>query len=317
MHLVQINFNPVQTPVNMIYDDDCDADIDCVITQPIIHHWIDIGYVKMWGMVSSAPSQLGAPTMKVFRHYYDHDSLFSIGALTPNCGLHQSAPWNIAVVSQFDAGDVCANYANCGMVLRRSVANYIAAGGEANELSYVITGPLSCEEEFRTSPADAISSLTGVQMEQQFIREFVLMDGFAPSGVEPNCSEDASACSAFFAGVTSENGYPPVYVVPINTGALNAVTRVPVQSLPLTNPSAYALNSIGKSYSPDEDSLAVEYAVFGNTGWKLSPDSANTVNTGTGENSWSGGTGSGQYYLTTAISPIYFDNLFDNPWVPQ
>jgi len=80
------------------------------------------GYVKMWGMVSSGPSQLGAPTMKVFQHYYGHDGLFSIGAWTPNCGFYQSAAWNVAVVSEFDAGDVCTNYMNCATVLRQSVA---------------------------------------------------------------------------------------------------------------------------------------------------------------------------------------------------
>jgi hypothetical protein len=210
LHLVDVVFTPVQKPVNMIYDDDCDGDIDCAVTQPVIHNWINLGYIKMWGMVSSASSQLGAPTMKVFRHYYRHDSLFAIGAWTPACGLRQSNAWNVAVVVQFDPGDVCTNYVNCATVMRQAVANYIAAGGKANGLSYVLTGPLECEEEFRTSPADAISSLTGVQMEHQFIKEFVLMNGFAPSGSEPNCMENASACSAFFTNVTSQNGYPPV-----------------------------------------------------------------------------------------------------------
>jgi hypothetical protein len=309
-------FTPTQTPVNMIYDDDCDGDVDCAITQPIIHHWIDIGYVKMWGMVSSGPSQLGAPTMEVFQKYYAHDGLFSIGAWTPGCGLHKSAPWNAAVVSAFDAGDVCTNYLNCGTVLRQSVANYIAAGGKANGLVYVITGPLTCEEEFRATPADPISPLTGVQMEQQFIEEFVLMNGYAPSGSEPNCIENAHACSAFFANVTYKNGYPPVYVVPINTGATNVVTHVPITSLPLTNPTACAFNSVGKTESTDEDPLSVEYAVFGNTGWEVSTDSTNTVIDSTGENRWSISTASGQYYLTTAVTPSNFEKILASPWLP-
>ncbi len=77
----------LQTRVDVIYDDDCDGDIDCVTTQPLIHHWIDRGYVKMWGMVSSAPSKFGAPALKVFQQYYGHEGLFSIGAVTPACGL--------------------------------------------------------------------------------------------------------------------------------------------------------------------------------------------------------------------------------------
>jgi hypothetical protein len=317
------NITPPQVPVNVIYDDDCDGDIDCAITQPIIHHWIDIGYVKMWGMVSSAPSQLGAPTMNVFRNYYGHDSLFSIGAWTPGCGKSQSSAWNVAVVSQFDPGDICTNYVDCGTVLRQSVANYIAAGGKANGLEYVITGPLSCEEEFRATPADAMSPLTGAQMEHQFIKSFVLMNGCATSGsefsctTESNCLENTYACSAFFANVTSQNGYPPVYVVPLNTGATYVVTEVPITSLPLTNPTAYAFNSIGRTNSIDEDPLTVEYAVFGNTGWILSTNSTDTVNATTSENSWSSNTASGQYSLTTAASPASFEGILANPWLPQ
>jgi hypothetical protein len=314
-HLKQAVFAPVQVPVDMIYDDDCDGDIDCAVTQPIIHHWIDIGIVKTWGMVSSAPSKLGAPTMKVFQKYYGHEGLFSIGAWTPSCRLRESSAWNSAVVGEFDTGDTCASYPQCGTILRQAVANYIVAGGKTNGLTYVITGQLSCEEEFRATQADAISLLTGAQMEQQFLKEFVLMNSYSPSGLEYNCKTNAVACSAFFTNVTSTNGYPPVYVVPFNTGAVNVVTQVPVASLPLTNPSAYAFNSAKSTESPDEDPLAVEFAVFGSTGWKISAQSANLVDTSTGENSWKSKKASGQYYLSTDISPIEFENILANPWV--
>jgi hypothetical protein len=313
-------FTPPQKPVDMIYDDDCDGDIDCAVTQPIIHHWINIGYVKLWGMVSSGPSQLGAPTMKVFQHYYGHDDLFSIGAWTPICGLHASATWNIAVIGKFDPGDVCTNYENCSTVLRQSVARYIAGGGKTNGLAYVITGPLSCEEAFRATPADAISLLTGAQMEQQFISQFVLMNGCSASPslfnctLENNCEVDINACSAFFANATSQNGYPPVYVVPLNTGAANVYTQVPIASLPLSNPTAFAYASIGRNSTADEDPLTVEFAVFGSTGWTLSANSTNTVSTATDENIWSSSKASGQYSLSTATSPVSFEALLANPW---
>jgi hypothetical protein len=318
--LSTLSFTPPQKPVDMIYDDDCDGDIDCAVTQPIIHHWINIGYIKLWGMVSSGPSQLGAPTMKVFQHYYGHDDLFPIGALTPTCRLHASATWNSAVVGKFDPGDVCTNYENCSTVLRQSVARYIAGGGNANGLAYVITGPLSCEEAFRATPADAISPLTGAQMEQQFIGQFILMNGCSASPSlfnctsENNCVEDINACSAFFANATSQNGYPPVYVVPLNTGAANVYTPVPIASLPLSNPTAFAYTSIGLNSTADEDPLAVEFAVFGSTGWTLSANSTDTVSTATGENSWSSSKASGQYSLSTATIPVSFEVLLANPW---
>src|ERR1700761_561630 len=121
----------LQARVDVIYDDDCDGDIDCVTTQPLIHHWIDRGYVKMWGMASSAPSRLGAPALKVFQRYYGHDGLFSIGAAVPACSLRNSAAWAATVVAQFEAGDDCTHYTSCGIVLRQSIANYIEGGGAA------------------------------------------------------------------------------------------------------------------------------------------------------------------------------------------
>lgn len=308
--------DPPSTAVNLLYDDDCDGDIDCVITQPIIHHWIDTGYIKMWGMVSSAPSSLGAPAMEVFRHYYNHDSLYSIGAWTPNCAQRNSAAWDIAMVAQFDPGDVCTNYANCVNVLRTAVANYASSGATGKGLVYVITGPLTCEEAFRASPADSISPLSGADMERKYISSFVMDNGYAPSGIESNCAEDAPACASFFANVNSGNGYPPVFVLPVNTGATRIATPVPAASLPQTNPSAYAWLSTGAPEKTfDEDALTVEYAVFGGTGWNLSADRSNIVNLTTGGNSWSV-QASGQYYLTLTNGPQCFGNVLDVQWLP-
>ncbi len=307
--LMQI-LNPPTSPVNMIYDDDCDGDIDCATTQPIIHHSIDSGYVKIWGMVSSAPSRLGAPTMKVFQNYYGHKGLFPIGAAVPACALLNSAPWYIVVVNQFDPGDVCTNYTSCGTVLRQSVQSYIDGGGAANGLVYVITGPLTCEEEFRSTSADSISPLTGAQMMQKYVKEFVLMNGAAPSGGESNCHNDAPACSGFFANVTSQNGYPPVYVVPVNTGALNVEAPTLNPSIALTSPSAYAARSPGAPrVTLNEDAMAFEFAILGPSGWKISVNSTNSVDADGGGNSWSSDNASGQYYLSTASSPLYFERI--------
>ena len=304
----------LKVPADVIYDDDCDGDIDCVTTQPLIHRWISSGHVKMWGMVSSADTKLGAPAMKVFQQYYGHEGLFSIGASVPACGLNNSATWTAAIVGQFDAGDVCTNYPGCAAILRQSVANYIAGGGAANGLVYVITGPLTCEEELRATLADSISPLTGAQMEQKYIKEFVLMNGVAPAGGEYNCQSDVSSCTGFFANVTSENGFPPVYVVPVNTGATSVVTSFPNSSLPATSPSGYAAKSIGgKGETLDEDALAFEFGVLGSPGWKISPNSTNTVNASTGTNSWSSSTASGHYYLTTSYSSSDFESILAAP----
>jgi hypothetical protein len=294
---------------DMIYDDDCDGDIDCVTTQPLIHHWIDSGYIKMWGMVSSAPSKFGAPVLGIFQRYYGHQNLFTIGAFKPLCGQNNSAEWAVSLVNQFNAGDVCTNYPDCGTVLRKSIANYISNGGAPQGLSYVITGELSCEEQLRASSADSISPLTGVQMEKQYIKQFVLMSGAAPDGSETNCRTDAGSCYGFFSTVTSGNGYPPVYVVPVNTGALDVITKFPNSSLPASSPSAFAFKTSGVGETLDEDALAVEFDVVGSQGWKISSDGTNSVDPVSGFNSWSATTRSGQFYLSTSSSPSFFEGV--------
>jgi len=136
------------------------------------------------------------------------------------------------------------------------------------------------------------------------------MDGYVSSGTEYNCNVDSVACNGFFTNVTSQNGYPPVYVVPFNTGALNVVTEVPLASLPPGNPTAYAFASVGTSESRDEDVLAVEYAVFGDPGWNISVNSTNSVDVTNGSNVWNSKVASGQYYLTLVARPERFEGLF-------
>lgn len=308
--------DPPQKTVDMLYDDDCDADIDCAITQPILNHWVDLGYAKVWGMVSSAHSQLGAPTLRVFRDYYGHSKLFPIGAWAPDCASKTSATWNIALVNKLDPGDVCTNYPSCTTVLRQAVANYIAQGGTPHGLDYVITGPLTCEEAFRNSLADTISPLTGKQMAQQYIRQFVVMSGFAPSGTEYNCAADSGACASFFANVTSQNDYPPVYVVPDNTGATQVFTQVPIAHLPKSNPTVIAFAVAGLGGQADEDSMSVEYSVYGNKDWATSVESSNKVNPSNGMNTWEVASPSGQYYLTVPGNKELFESVLSNPWLP-
>jgi hypothetical protein len=159
--------------------------------------------------------------------------------------------------------------------------------------------------------------MTGEQMEQLYIRQFVLMNGVAQSGNEYNCDNDVPACAAFFAGVTAQNGYPPVYVVPKNTGAQQVITEVPVAPLSPSNPTSYAFASEGGTGDTDEDSMAVEYAVYGNWGWQTSPDSTNVVNPATGLNIWNSQSASGQFYLEVVADDHLFELLLKNPWLPS
>jgi hypothetical protein len=153
-------------------------------------------------------------------------------------------------------------------------------------------------------------------MEQQYIRQFVVMNGDVPSGKEYNCITDLQACSTFFTEITSANGYPPVYVVPDNLGTTAVITKMPVASLPQSNPSAYAFTAAGVKSTSDEDALAIEFAVFGLSGWEISGNSQNTVNLTSSANTWLTNVTVGQYYLMVPGDEQLFEQLLDPPWIP-
>jgi hypothetical protein len=307
---------PSTRPLPILYDDDCDQDIDCVTTQPLLHHWIDLGYIRIWGMVSSAASRQGAPALQVFQAYYKHSYLYTIGAWTLGCDSDDSAPPYVALIHRFDTGDTCSRYPDCALLLRKALVNYADSGGSPNGLTYIITGPLRCEEELRNSSPDSISPLSGADLERRYIRQFAVMNGYAPSGIEYNCYIAPGPCQAFFANVTKQNGFPPIYVVPLNTGASSITTQVPVSSLPAANPSAYALRAQGGSTSTlDEDALTIEFAILGSLGWNVGPSDTNTVNAAAGANAWNS-RDSGQFYLTPNGPAGFFNSQLSFPWLP-
>lgn len=306
---------PSTQPIHILYDDDCDQDIDCVTTQPLLHHWINVGFIRIWGMVSSAATRQGAPTLQIFQNYYNHGGLYPIGAWSPACDSADSAPPFVALVRRFHPGDGCTHYPDCALLLRKAIVSYANSGKSSNGLTYIITGPLRCEEELRNSLPDSISPLSGADMERKYIRQFVVMNGYASSGMEYNCYSAPAACQAFFANVTKQNGFPPVFVVPLNTGASGIITQVPVSSLPEANPSAYALRVQGGIASTvDEDPLTVEFAVLGSVGWNVGPSATNMVNTASGANTWIG-RDSGQFCLKLNYPADFFNAQLSFPWL--
>jgi len=51
-------------PVNIIWDDDCGSDLDCIYSLEAIHRQASLGRIKLLALVLDSPNPYGAPVMQ-------------------------------------------------------------------------------------------------------------------------------------------------------------------------------------------------------------------------------------------------------------
>jgi hypothetical protein len=294
------------TPVNLIYDDDCTDDPDCIYTLSALHHWIDAGDVKVLAFIADSGSTYSAPIFKVFENYTGHTGI-PIGAYKGSNvggGGYTSSSWNQGTVSNFDPGDSSSNYPNCVTTYRTMLA---AAANDSVNIAE--TGFLSCIAALMQSSADGISSMTGAQLIQAKVAGLYVMGGDYPTGNEFNMEGDPVDASYVFSNWTTQNGYPPIYLNGYSQGEQLSI-GVP-SWFTNANPAVYAAGLAGVTNRPGWDVLSVYQAIFGTSAFTSSTNGTDSVNSSTGANSWSSSTASGQYYLTLTNPASYYDALID------
>lgn len=293
-----------------LWDDDCTSDVDCAVTAAAVNKLADQHVINLVAVVADTSNAYAAPAMYVFEKYYRRSSV-PIGAMTGtlNCsnGCNMSS-WNAALVSQFDAGDTGSNYPSCVSVYRQAVA--------ANPgIVIVMTGSAPCMAGFLASGADAVSPLGGAQLARQNVGRLIVLGGVNPSGTEFNIQSDPADWNTIFTMWTTQNGFPPLWMVDFNDG-LVANAGPPAYANSLVNPELYAFQQAGVSQRPVWDSLAVLLGAYGLSMGKttLFTDAGNgtqTINPATGANNWGTGTASGQHYVTNAASGAEFSTILD------
>lgn len=296
-----------QTPVNIIYDDDCTSDVDCVYTLSALHHWIDQGYVNVLAYMANSQNTGAAPIFKIFNTYWGHSTPNSlIGAYKGSnvTSTGNTSSWVSNTVTQFDAGDTSSNYPNCVTTYRQ-----VLARAQNSSVVMVSTGFLGCIAGLMASSADSISASTGAQLIQAKVTALYLMGGDYPSGTEYNMVNDSTDANYVFANWTTQNGYPNINMNGFTPGNSLAVGR-PVW-YPTTDPSQYAAGVVSTTSRPGWDILSLYQAIFGLSSFTASANGTNSVNSGTGANTWSSGTASGHIYYTLTSSAAVYNALLD------
>jgi inosine-uridine nucleoside N-ribohydrolase len=306
--------------VPVIYDDDCTSDADCALASlPALFKLADRGEIQILGVMADSANMQASAALCAFASYYGYATIsggtcasgISIsayqGSLSCSTGCNTSA-WLSSLVGQFDSGDTRANYPSCITAYRTILA---ANSG----VTIIETGMMTCLNGLLTSSADGISSYTGAQLIQMNVSKIVILGGINPSGTEFNMQSDPSDASNFFSTVTSQNSYPPIWMIGNGNGT-GTNAGPPQYGITTVNPAYYVANQDSANQRPVWDALAILYAARGLSygGTTYFSDAGNgtqTVNASTGANSWSTGTASGQHYLANVASTTVLSDVFD------
>ena len=306
---------PGQQPV--IYDDDCSQDVDCVNTLPILWQLADRGEIKILAMVADSANPLTAPTFKLFAKAAHHGDI-PIGANLSNdpandlCARERcnQSPWTGPLVARFNPGDNRTHYPPCARTYRTALAHQ-----PPHSVAIVETGFATCLNQLLSTPADAISPLSGADLVKEKVKLLSIMGGRYPSGIEWNFECDAIGYKSLFTLWTRQNGFPPIYLNGFTNGE-NVMAGVPANTSPKTNPTRYALDLAKTTQRPMWDMLSALFAARGLSSqgtpyFTASAPGTVVVSPTTGADTWSPKIDSGHYVLTDAAPAETFSALFD------
>jgi hypothetical protein len=301
---------------NIIYDDDCTNDPDAAVsTMPLLGRLYNTRQVNVLALINDSSNNFAAPAMRALANFYGMGDVPMgawLGAVPSSNTNGNTSTWTSQLVAQFNPGDTRSNYTDAVTVYRTALA-----AAPTGSVTIVCTGFLTCISALMQSPADSISSLTGVQLIQAKVSQIYVMGGYEPStgSNEFNFQNDAVSAQYVLANWTTASGYPPIYFSGVNNGATSVVSGIS-GSYPLTNPSAY-VGSLTAYTRPSWDALTLCQAVFGtSTLSTISADGTNTITStsgsGAGTNSFVTTSSSGHYYLTLSQTSAYYQYLLNS-----
>jgi len=302
-------------PVNLIIDSDMVISVDDVGDHAVLWALSSRGEVKVIAMICSSANDFSAPAMRAIANYYGHPDV-PLGAhkgSTPNLESAATSQYAQQITNQFGTpGDTRANYPDAVTVYRQALA-----GAPDHSVYIVANGYYEPLQGLLQSPADSISSLTGMQLVAQKVVRLVMGAGFFPSGNEHNLRVDADAASFVFA-----NWPAPAQIVSVGVEESQDVFTGPSSTAdPTKDPVAAAWQLFnGGGTVPGFGQVPLLFAVRG-MGTNFTAPGFNgqtTVNSFSqspaGSNNWTQTPNMGHSYLTKQATATQLEAIL-NPLV--
>lgn len=287
-------FNP------FIYDDDMGTDPDGLTDLGVCIALHKAGAGTLIGVMADSANDYSAPCQKAV--------LTVNGVLGIPIGAYKGAsvpgtsPYAQQVAARFgSASDTRANYPDAVTLYRQ-----LLAASANNSVTIITGGFLVNVAALLASSADGISPLTGVQLVAQKVKKLVIVAGDYPSSSSPeyNIANDIADAIYVFANCPST---VPIVTLGFTLGNNYTVAAPASLSNPLVSPLAYGFNLAGFTSRPAWTSTGIYYAVNGSiANYKQNifldgVNGTNTIDAGTGNNTWTSMAGNVSYVKLTNL----------------
>lgn len=284
-------------PVQIIWDDDCGSDVDCIYSLTALHRLIAGGDANVLALILDSPNPYGAPVFRAWNDLWGNS--IPIGAYRGTVGRQGAdSAWSRAVRDAFRPGDVSARYAGCVDVYRRALAQ-----ADDHSIRLIETGFPTCLAALMRSPPDAISRLPGRQLLKRKVQALFVMGGDYPGpATEFNFKTAADDSSFLFRHWTKRAGYPPIFLNGFTPGSRVALGSTAVS--PSSAATGIAEKAAGETARPVWDLMSIHQGVFGLRAYAVSANGTNNVD-GDGRNLWTRAKQSGQYFVETKSEVDY------------
>ena len=302
------------TPINIIMDTDFQSgDVDDAIALRYLLTHDYLGVINLLAIVISASNPLTAAAIDNICENDGRQGDMPIGqwqgAAFDNAGASYLTDLSGRALREFPTSAVSL-IADAIRVYRRTLVSVIAGG---NKTHIVMTGQQNNLQALLQSPADDISSSTGMALVTAGVDKIIVMGGQYPTGTESNFDTQPAA-----AAYTTANCPVPMTFVGYEVG--QSVISGGDSLLVATNdPIANTLADFGYPYGRNSwDPMAAVVAVLGETGAGCTTVAGtNSVNAGSGTNTFTPGAGTHMYVVKAQSDDLYSDEINNNMYPPR
>jgi len=164
-----------QAQTRIIFDTDFGIDADDLGALAMLHHFVDKDECELAAIMCWSAEQYAVSAIDAVNRFYKHPDIL-IGARKDSVQFTESS-YSKAIADKFP-------YTLNHHIVPDAVALYrkILAESDMHSLVIVTVGPLKNIENLLGSGGDSISPLSGEELVEQKVREFVMMGGRFPEG---------------------------------------------------------------------------------------------------------------------------------------
>jgi len=176
-------------PVSVIFDTDFGPDYDDVGAITLLHSFADSGWVQILATMASSRHQNAAAAINVFNTYFNRPEI-PIGLVSGNAvTLGDKQHWTDSVIRRYPH----KVQSNLDVPDALTLYRKILAAQPDHSVTIITVGFLTNLANLLGSLPDTNSSLNGLELVKQKVKNLVCMGGRFPSGKEFNLMMDVNA----------------------------------------------------------------------------------------------------------------------------